>query len=283
MAQIEVIPTGGALGAEVRGIDASQPCDEAARTAIKQAFLRHKAIFLRDQHLDDDQLLAFSAIFGRVMRDDRPVDYRRDLDTKYPGIVDVVSNVEIDGQPIGALGAGEAIWHSDTMPVPNGALILHGLEVPPTGSNTRIANMTAAYAALPKDFQDKIARHILIHGRTNYDLVRKDQPEKIDSSQSPGPWFPLVRRHGETGEKSVFLGREGDGYIIGLPTPESDQVLTEIWRHVTQPRFIWEHEWRQGDVLVWDNRCTLHSRGKIVPGGRRRMHRTTCEAEWPTW
>ncbi|HWA45453.1 MAG TPA: TauD/TfdA family dioxygenase [Hypericibacter adhaerens] len=282
-AAIDVIPTGAALGAEVRGVDVSRELDAGGKTAIKAAYLKHKAIFIRGQQLDDEQLLAFSAIFGRVLRDDRPVDYHRELDTRYPGIVDVVSNVEIDGKPIGALGSGEAIWHSDTMPIPNSALILHGLEIPARGSNTRFVNMTAAYAALPEDFKQQIDRRIVIHGRTNYDLVKKDKPEKIDPSQSPGPWFPLVRTHGDTGEKSIFLGRQGDGYIVGLPVEESNALLERIWNHVTQPKFQWEHEWRQGDVLVWDNRCTIHSRGAVIPGGRRRLHRTTVEGEWPRW
>jgi taurine dioxygenase len=282
-AAIDVIPTGAALGAEVRGVNLAEECNMTARSAIRAAFLEHKAIFIRGQQLDDDQLLRVSEIFGRVLRDDRPVDYHPELDTKYPGVVDVVSNLEIDGKPIGALGSGEAIWHSDTMPIPNGALLLHGLEIPPHGSNTRFINMAAAYAALPEDFKQRIDRRIVIHGRNNYDLVKKEKTEAIDPSQSPGPWFPLVRRHGETGEKSIFLGRQGDGYIIGLPVEESNALLEQIWAHVTQPRFQWEHQWRQGDVLVWDNRCTVHSRGAVIPGGRRRLHRTTTESEWPSW
>lgn len=279
---IEVIASGAALGAEVRGVDLSAPLDAETKAAIRQAFLDHKVIYIREQALDDPKLLEFSAIFGEVLYDGRPVDYHRELDTDFPGLVDVVSNVEIDGKPIGALGNGEAVWHTDTMPMPNSALILHGLEVPPTGSNTRFINTAAAFAALPDALKQKVERQIIIHGRKDYNLVKTDEPQEIDPSQSPGPWFPLVRAHGDTGEKALFLGREGDGYIVGQPVEESNETLAAVWAHVLDPKFRWEHVWRQGDVLVWDNRCTLHSRGAVT-AGRRRLHRTTCAGEWPRW
>lgn len=281
--QIEVRPTGAALGAEIRGVDLSAGIGAAEKAAIRAAFLQHKVIVLRRQTLDDDQLIGFSEIFGPVLRDDRPVDYHPELDTPYPGLVDVVSNIEVDGKAIGALGSGEAVWHTDTVPLPNSALILYGLEVPEDGPNTRFANMSAAYAALDEDFKREIDRQILIHGRTNYDLTKGDQQATADPSQSPGPWFPLVRTHGDTGERSLFLGREGDGYLVGLPLPRSNEILAKIWAHATQPRFVWEHVWQRGDLVAWDNRCTLHSRGAIRAGGRRRLHRTTVGGEWPQW
>lgn len=282
MATVTVTPTGAALGAEVMGVDLSKPLSEVEKEQVRRAFLDHKVLFFRGQTLTDPQLLDFSSIFGEVLYDPRPVDYHRELDTDYPGLIDVVSNVEIEGKPIGALGNGEAVWHTDTMPFPNSALILHGLEVPDTGSNTRFVNTAAVYRALPADLTKRIDRRIVVHGRRNYTLDADAPQEEFDPSQSPGPWFPLVRRHGETGEPALFLGREGDGYIVGLPVAESTALLAEIWSYIQKPEFRWEHEWRKGDVLVWDNRCTVHSRGKVV-AGRRRMHRTTVAGEWPSW
>lgn len=282
MSPLKVTPSGAALGAEVSGVDLSLPISEIDKAAIRKAFLDHKVIYFRDQHLSDPKLLEFSGIFGTVLFDGRPVDYRRDLDTEFPGLIDVVSNVEVDGQPIGALGNGEAMWHTDTMPMPNSALILHGLEVPESGSNTRFINTAKAYQLLPDAIKVKLDRQIIVHGRRNYNLVVGGDDGDFDRSQSPGPWFPLVRRHGETGEQALFLGRETDGYLVGLAVEESDKILADIWSHVLQPEFKWEHQWKKGDVLVWDNRCTLHSRG-AVSAGRRRMHRTTVSGEWPTW
>lgn len=281
--EIRVTASGAALGAEVSGVDLSAPLSEADREAIRIAFLDHKVIFFRGQSLSDPQLLEFSKLFGEVLYDPRPVDYHRELDTDFPGLIDVVSNVEIDGKQIGALGSGEAMWHTDTMPFPNSALILHGLEVPDNGSNTRFINTAAAWASLSPALKEKVARAIIVHGRRNYSLNAEDKDVDFDRSQSPGPWFPLVRRHGETGEQALFLGRESDNYIVGLPVEESDAILAEIWAHLLKPDFLWEHVWQQGDVLVWDNRCTLHSRGAVKAGGRRRMHRTTVSGEWPSW
>ncbi|MBT5413017.1 MAG: TauD/TfdA family dioxygenase [Rhodospirillaceae bacterium] len=282
MTDVVVTPSGAALGAEISGVDLSRPLSEDEKAQVRGAFLDHKAIYFREQDLSDPELLEFSSVFGEALFDPRPVDYHRELDTEFPGLIDVVSNVEVDGKPIGALGAGEAIWHTDTMPLPNSALILHGLEVPSGGPNTRFVNTAAVFRGLPDALKEKIARSIVIHGRKDYDLIAGGENEEFDRSQSPGPWFPLVRRHGETSEQALFLGREGDGYIVGLPVEESDAILEEIWSYVLKPEFRWEHSWQKGDVLVWDNRCTVHSRGKVV-AGRRRMHRTTVSGEWPSW
>ena len=278
---IEIIPTGAALGAEIRGVNLADRLSGAERQAILKAFHEHQAIFFRNQPLTDRQLLEFSGIFGKVMVDHRPKDYHSELDTDMPEVIDVISNVSIDGKPIGALGAGEAIWHSDTVPLPNSALILHALEIPqPHGANTRIANTLAAYEAMPDRLKQRCADRVIIHGRQDYSLIKDPDAPDIDPSQSPGPWFPLVRTHVDTGRKGLFLGRQGDCYIVDMPVEESNALLDEIWYHVTQPAFVWEHEWAVGDVLVWDNRCTLHSRGEIV-SGRRRLHRTTVSGEWP--
>jgi taurine dioxygenase len=282
MSNITTTPTGAALGAEVAGVDLTAQLSDEEKAQIRQAFLDHKAIFIRGKPMSDPQLLEFSSVFGEVLYDPRPVDYHRELDTDFPGLIDVVSNVEVDGKTIGALGTGEAMWHTDTMPMPNSALILHGLEIPENGSNTRFVNTAAAYKALPEELKEKLDHKIIVHGRKDYDLMVGEENEEFDRSQSPGPWFPLVRRHGDTGEEALFLGRQTDGYLVGLPVEESDAILDEVWSHVLKDEFRWEHEWQQGDVLVWDNRCTLHSRGAFVEG-RRRMHRTTVSGEWPSW
>ncbi len=280
---IEIVPTGGALGAEIRGLDLSQPLGDAARAIVLEAWYQYHLLVFRGQSLTDPQLVAFSRIFGEPMVDHRPVDYHRHLDTEMPELVDVISNVTVDGKPIGALGAGEAIWHTDTVPVPNAALILHALEVPEAGGETRFCNMTAAYEALSPEMKARIEGLISIHSRT-HDLtnaVKAGIAADHDKRLSPGPWFPIVRTHGVTGRRSIFLGQRGSGYVVDLSVEESDALLEELWAHATQPRFVWEHRWRVGDVVVWDNRCTAHSRGAFQPSGRRRLHRTTVRGEWP--
>jgi len=278
---VETIPSGGALGAEVRGVNLACTMTENVKRKIVDAFHTHQAIFIRNQVLSDQQLLDFSSIFGKVLTDHRPKDYCPELDTEIPGPIDVVSNVVVDGKPIGALGSGEAIWHSDTVPLPNSALVLYALEIPETGgSNTRIASTQAAYEAMSNELRARLRGQIVIHGRQDYDLIKQAEGPDIDPSQSPGPWFPLVRTHVDTGREGLFLGRQGDCYIVDMTVEESNALLSEIWAAVTKPDFVWEHVWAVGDVLVWDNRCTVHSRGEIG-AGRRRLHRTTVAGEWP--
>ena len=278
---VTVLPSGAALGAEIRNVDLSKVLDSRDRRSIFDAFLEHQAIFFRAQDLTDAQLLQFSHVFGRPMADYRPRDYYPGLDTDHPAYIDVISNVEVDGKPIGALGAGEVVWHSDTVPLPNSALLLYALEIPESGgATTRIASTRAAYESIGDELKAQVQNQIVIHGRQNYDLVAQDGDLKFDPSQSPGPWFPLVRTHGDTGRKGFFLGRQGDGYIVDMSVEDSNALLAKIWHHITRPDHVWEHHWQVGDLLVWDNRCTVHSRESIGPG-RRRLHRTTVSGEWP--
>ena len=279
--KLEVIPSGGALGAEIRGADLSKPLDDGTRRAIVSAFHQYQVIYFKDQSLTDHELVSFSALFGKPLADHRPRDYHPELDTEIPDLVDVVSNVVVDGKPIGALGSGEAIWHSDTVPLPNSACILYALELPEDGSpTTRIASTLAAYEAMPDALRARLQDRIIIHGRQDYSLLKDDVDTAIDPSLSPGPWFPLVRLHVDTGRRGLFLGRQGDCYIVDMALEESNALLEEIWRWATDPAFVYEHHWSVGDVLVWDNRCTVHSRGQIT-AGRRRLHRTTVSGEWP--
>ncbi|MBS34865.1 MAG: taurine catabolism dioxygenase TauD [Thiotrichales bacterium] len=278
---LEILPSGGALGAEIRGVDLSKPLGNDTGQAIVSAFHQHQVIFFKGQSLTDTALLEFSSLFGKPLADHRPKDYHPELATDVPDLVDVVSNIVEDGKPIGALGNSEAIWHSDTVPLPNSACALYALELPEVSPpTTRFASALAAFEAMPEELRTRLEGRIIIHGRQDYSLEKGDFDAEIDPSLSPGPWFPLVREHVATGRRGVFLGRQGDCYIVDLSVEESNELLEEIWSRVTHPDFVYEHHWSVGDVLVWDNRCTLHSRGKIV-AGRRRLHRTTMSGEWP--
>ena len=278
---LEIIPSGGALGAEIRGVDLSKPLDVGTKQEIVSAFHQHQAIYFTGQSLTDHELVDFSSLFGTPLADHRPKDYYPEFSTEIPDLVDVVSNIFVDGKPIGALGNGEAIWHSDTVPLPNSACTLYALELPEAGSpTTRIASTLAAFEAMPEKLRARLEGRIIIHGRQDYSLIQGDVDTEIDPSLSPGPWFPLVRQHVDTGRKGLFLGRQGDCYIVDLTLDESNALLDEIWTRVTHSDFVYEHNWSVGDLLVWDNRCTVHSRGEIV-SGRRRLHRTTVSGEWP--
>ncbi|HZD20763.1 MAG TPA: TauD/TfdA family dioxygenase [Burkholderiales bacterium] len=276
MAAIQVRKIGAALGAEISGIDLAQPLAPEVFAEIRQAWLDHLVIRFRGQQLSDPQLLAFSGLFGEL-DPPGPNPYGKAFLPEHPQM-NVISNIKSDGVPIGGLGDGEAIWHADMTYVerPPMAAILHALEVPPEGGDTYWANMYLAYETLPASLKGEVERRMAVHDATynSAGMLRKGYKDITDPREAPGARHPLVRVHGETGRKSLFLGRRRNSYIIGLSLAASEALLDELWAHAAQPQFIFRQQWRPGDVLVWDNRCTLHRRDAFDPSARRLMHRT---------
>jgi taurine dioxygenase len=276
MAAIQVRKIGAALGAEISGIELAQPLAPEVFAEIRQAWLDHLVIRFRGQQLSDPQLLAFSGLFGEL-DPPGPNPYGKAFLPEHPEM-NVISNIKSDGVPIGGLGDGEAIWHADMTYVerPPMAAILHALEVPPEGGDTYWANMYLAYETLPASLKGEVERRMAVHDATynSAGMLRKGYKDITDPREAPGARHPLVRVHGETGRKSLFLGRRRNSYIIGLSLAASEALLDELWAHAAQPQFIFRQQWRPGDVLVWDNRCTLHRRDAFDPSARRLMHRT---------
>lgn len=280
--KIEVIPSGGACGAELKGVDVSRPLSPEAKNAVKQALFAHGVVCLRNQKITDEQLVAFGRGFSDLHA--YPVtEYEKPAGL--PPEVELISNILVDGKPIGALGSGEAVWHSDMsmFDVPASFTYLYAEKVPQSGGNTRFANLYAAYDALPDALKQKIEGRKSIHDIAYIADGRLRPPYKhvTDKSKGPGAQHPIVRTHPESGRKALYLGRKGYGYIFGYPVPESDALLDTIWDHMTSPKFVWEHEWRVGDVLIWDNRGVAHSRGTIDPTLPRLMRRIVGMGERP--
>lgn len=280
--EIAVTPVGHPLGAEVTGVDLSKSISEGAFKKIRAAWLDHLVLVFRGQTLTDEHLVGFAARFGTPYE----VPFAEyDRSSALLPEIDVISNIVTDGQRIGALGAGEAAWHTDmsVFDEPASATMLYGLEIPSTGGNTRFANMYAAYESLPQMLRSKI------EGRTStHDLaynasgqVRKGFAEVADKTKGPGAVHPIVRTHPDTHRRALFLGRRGNGYIQGLSVGESDSLLELLWAHMTRPEFMWEHIWRAGDLIIWDNRCVIHGRGAFDESARRLLHRVTVKGEKP--
>jgi taurine dioxygenase len=280
---IEIVPMVGALGAEIRGPDLSRPVNSDMVAVIKQAWYQYQVILFRDQYLTDDDLVAFCRCFGELHLAPHH-EYGKNAEGLAPE-VELISNVLRDGRPIGALGAGEAAWHTDMsmFEEPASATMLYAEEIPRAGGNTRFTNLYAAYEALPRTVRAAIEGRRSIHdiSYTAANEVRIGYQAVTDKTKMPGAQHPIVRTHPATGRKSLYLGREGYGYILGLPVEESDRLLADLWRHMTRPEFVWEHEWRVGDVLIWDNRCTAHMRPAFDARERRIMRRVTAKGEQP--
>ena len=277
---MKVTRIGEALGAEISGVDVSRPLPADVFRAIRAAWLEHLVLRFRGQSLTDPQLKAFSALFGEL-DPPGPNPYGQPFLPDHPEM-NVISNIKVDGRPIGGLGDGEAIWHADMTYVerPPMAAILHALELPPSGGDTYWANLYLAYETLPADLKARIAGRRAVHDATynSAGQMRKGYADVTDPRRAPGARHPLVNTHPETGRACLFLGRRRNSYIEGLDLDESERLLDALWAHATQPRFTFRQEWCVGDVVIWDNRCTLHRRDAFDPAARRLLHRTQIKA-----
>ena len=278
----EIIPSGKACGAEVRGVDL-QELDAGSVDALRAALRDHLVVRVRRLPLTDAQLVALGKSLGELEPPGMSIIGKPFLED-YPDIV-CISNIVEDGTPKGNLGAGEAIWHTDMSyrSHPVTVAILHALELPPSGGNTFFANQYLAYDTLPAALRQQLEGKLVIHDET-YNSAgqrRKGFAEVTDPRNAPGARHPIFRTHPVTGKKALYLGRRRNAYILGLPLEESERLLDELWSHASQPEFVWEQVWELGDTLMWDNSCLIHRRDPFDPDARRMMHRVQIRGEKP--
>jgi taurine dioxygenase len=281
---VEIRPIDAALGAEVLCGDLRRLTDEQF-ACIRQAWLDHLVLVFRGQTLNDDELIALGARFGE------PDDTFRPQPTDQPGqprenrALTIVSNVVEDGRPIGALSNVDLVWHTDMsyIEVPPDASVLYALEVTRRGGETGFCNMYLALETLPPAIREALDGLLIKHDATHNSggFLRKGFDFPADVSVSPGPWHPAVRTHPETGFDALFLGRRPYSYARGLGVAASETLLDQLWAHAARPEFSWYHTWSAGDVVIWDNRCTMHRRNAFDQAERRVMHRTQIKGTRP--
>jgi len=278
-------PTGGPLGADVHGVDLAAELDEATFAAIQSAWHQHLVLRFSGQRLDDPALMRFSRRFGEL--DEVPIPTAGE---KASGVaaearrwVTVISNVKVDGKPIGGLGAYESVWHTDMSynPLPPRASLLYSLECPASGGDTGFANMYLAYDGLAPELKRAVQGKRCIHdaSRNSAGELRRGFDDVTDPRTTPGAVHPLVRRHPATGRDCLFLGRRKSAYIHGLPVVDSEALLDALWAHASRAEYNWYQHWRVGDLMLWDNRCVMHRRDAFDGDTRRLMHRTQIVGE----
>lgn len=272
---VDVHPLSYGLGAEIRGVDLSRPLDPDTVGAIRRAWLEHGVLLLRDQDIAPEDHIRFSRYFGPV--EDYPlVHYRH---PEHPEIF-LLSNRDGEGRPAQTRNAGRH-WHSDLSFTARPALgsVLRCLKIPDVGGDTIFANQYLAYETLSPAFRAFIDPLEAVHelfSKTK-DLKNLDQGQIRDMKKAnPRIVQPVVRVHPETGRKALYVSIAVTTGIIGLDEEESDAVLGFLFAHQTQVQFTYRHRWRPNDILMWDNRCTLHM---AVPDNDHRqvrlMHRTS--------
>jgi taurine dioxygenase len=272
-------PSGAPLGARIDGVDLRH-LDDDTFAAIHRAWLAHQVLCFPGQRLSNDELIAFSRRLGDL--DWAPIQEtgRRFVEGR-PELY-VVSNVIENGVPIGSLGAGEAVWHTDMsyQAMPPKASLLYAVEVPPQGGNTSFCSMYDAWDRVPDALRRRVRGARLKHDGTfnSGGYLREGATAIDDPRQSAGTTHPLVCRHPETGRPHLYLGRRRLAWIEGLSIPESESLLDELWSIAGEPARAWTHEWTPGDLVLWDNRCTMHRRDAFDPSTRRILHRTQVKS-----
>lgn len=280
---IQIIPTDKSVGADIIGVDLAQPLGDAAFGEIFQAWMDHMVLRFRGQDLTKDQLLEFSARFGELDR--APINIRgKEWIENYPHLA-VMSNIMVDGQPVGSLGYGEAVWHTDMSyhPVTPSAALLYGVEVTKVGGETGFMSMYRAYENMPRTLKDAIAGKRIKHDASYNSAgeLRKGYAPVTDVRAAPGAEHPIVIRHPVTGRQALYLGRRPNAYVVGMPVDESEALLDKLWAHATQEQDAWFQKWQVGDLLIWDNRCVMHKRTAFDPSERRFLLRTQVKGGVP--
>ena len=279
MAEIDVIPLSDAIGAEVRGLDLREPLDGATRDAVEQAWYDHIVLAFRDQDLSFDQQKDFARQFGDISV--RGGDSATAQEKALSENVMLVSNIRENGKPIGTLPDGEMMFHSDTpyFEDPRKATLLYAVEVPSRGGETKFSNSYRVAETLPEEIKRKLAgkKAMQIY---DYGTQHKGA-DSYDFDRHPHFAHPVFRKHPETGRTSLFVSELMTVRIEGLPADESDEILDFLFRHQEKDAFVYAHSWRPGDLLMWDNRCSVHARNDFPSDERRLLRRLTLSDEHP--
>lgn len=285
-ATLTVTPLSNHIGAQIDGVNLREPLSPVARESILRAWMQQKVLRFRGQQgMSTQQLVNFSKNFGELDRAPTPANKTgKPYLAEFPDVT-AISNIVVDGQPIGGLGSYEAEWHTDMSyneSTPS-ASILYAIEIPPSGGDTWFCDMYTAYDALPAELKTRIANLKCVHdaSRNSAGMLRKGWKEVTDPRETIGAVHPLVRTHPITKRKALFLGRRLNAYIPGLSLADSESLLNTLWQHAVRAEATWVQQWQVGDVLIWDNRCTMHRRDAFDANTRRLMHRTQIAGDRP--
>lgn len=264
-----------ALGAEIIGVDLRQHLDDTLFSRILDAWHQNLVLLFRDQKLTEEEQVQFAERFGPLAK-----IHTSQFASRHPAVM-LISNIREDGKPIGALPDGEMQFHSDQcyQEKPATGSLLYAIAIPSKGGDTLFANAYLAYETLPDAIKRRIEGKKALNAY-DYDSAATKRGGEV-ANNAPSYMHPVVRTHPATGRKAVYVNRLMTRRIEGLPPEESEEVLNFLFDHQERPEFIYGHVWRPGDLLIWDNRCTLHARTDFSADERRLLRRVTILGEKP--
>lgn len=273
---IQIKPLTETFVADIEGVDVRTISREQF-DQLYQAWLDFGVLRLREQPLNEDELQAFSARFGpleEIPMGRLPEEARKKIKNRY---VTQLSNIIVDGKPIGGLGNAEAAWHSDMtyIETPPPASVLLGIEIPDQGGDTYFADQNAAFNALPDELRNRVQDLTIKHdaAHTSVGRLRAGFESFDDPREAPGAVHPIVKTHEETGERALYLGRREWAYVPGMALEDSEALLDELWSYAALKSNVWQQQWQPNDLIIWDNRRVLHRRDDFDQNARRLMKR----------
>jgi len=288
------------VGAEVTGLDLTQPISETTAAELYQAWLGSDGLLIvRGQKIEPRHQLAFAEVFGVVSGAERKRggawSEMRNAHAlpECPQITRMSNKKDAQGNPLGRVDAG-TFWHTDlaTRPVPGKASCLYSIEIPPYGGDTMFASMHRAYDDLSDRMKQMLEGLEAVHtlakvyggqmagGGAKPAATMMGEGDGMDEVKQNSAVHPVIRVHPDTGRKSIFVDSGFTTEIVGLSPAESKAILDFLFAHSTQPQYVHRHQWRENDLLIWDNRCTIHYAVADYKGvGWRYMHRCTVEGD----
>jgi taurine dioxygenase len=267
-----------ALGAEILGVDLRDEMADETFGEILNAWHDHLVILFRNQSLSEDDQIRFAQRFGTLQKRTRPPEAINEAGhTQYPQLTMLVSNIRENGKLIGSLPDGEMHFHSDQcyLEKPATGTFLYALEVPSAGGDTFFLNMYEAYDTLPPELKARIDGRKALNAYLYDSTTRAVNGSKVDFSAHPHYVQPIVRTHPDTKRKALYVNKLMTFTVEGMDEEEGSALLNTLFDHIEQERFIYAHQWRVGDLVLWDNRCTLHARSDFSDKERRLLRRYT--------
>jgi alpha-ketoglutarate-dependent taurine dioxygenase len=273
-----VKPLSPALGAEIAGIDLRQDLSAETFAEIRDIWHKNLVILFHDQSLSEDDQIRFAQRFGELQKRTRPPETINEAGhTKYPQLTMLVSNIRENGKLIGSLPDGEMHFHSDQcyLEKPATGTFLYALEVPSEGGDTLFLNMYKAYEELPSELKARVDGRKALNAYLYDSTTRAVNGSKVDFTAHPHFIQPIVRTHPDTKRKALYVNRLMTFTVDGMDEGEGGALLNKLFDHIEEDRFIYAHHWRVGDLVLWDNRCTLHARTDFSDKERRLLRRYT--------
>jgi taurine dioxygenase len=276
---MSVVPLGSALGARIDGVDLTKPIDAETAAVIRKAFDDHIVVVFRDQNIDEAQQIRAAEVFGRVAQRKRPMHGDGpggDYDTPFMLVTNIVEN----GKSIGSFGDGEMWFHHDTSyyPEPHRATLLYSVKITSWGGETCFSNMYRAYDLIPRQLRDRLEGRKVLQ---MHDYKRRERLnlDTLDITKIRHHEQPLFITHPATGKKALYVSRLMSTRIEGLSREESEDALEQLFDISERPEIVYEHSWRLGDLVVWDNWCSIHMRKDFPREEPRLMRRLTIEGQ----